>query len=106
MAMDTSKMSSYGHVRFVDIPEAFTTGDDIECSYIISTEFDASSRDWIGLYKVGWRSSSDYVCYVWSSLPSDYECGVEIVGHVTFTGFYQISILSFYRYTTRDGAAV
>jgi len=82
----TSKLSAFTHVNFCNVPETFTAGADVECSYIISEHVEASSRDWIGLYKVGWRSSNDYYYYMWSPIPANYVVGKEAYSRITFPG--------------------
>jgi len=82
----TGKATSFSHVRFICIPETFTSGADVQCSYVISEDLVVNSRDWVGLYKVGWRSSSDYFYYEWSPIPSSYVVGTEVANRVVFPG--------------------
>jgi len=92
MATNSEKLSSYqkptsfSHVCFKCIPETYTAGVDVQCSFVVSKELDISSRDWIGLYKVGWRSSSDYFYYEWSPVPLNYVRGTEVANRVSFPG--------------------
>ena len=81
-----SKLAAFSHVKFCNVPETFTAGADVECSYLMSEHLEANSRDWIGLYKVGWRSSNDYFYYMWSPLPANYVVGKETFSHITFSG--------------------
>lgn len=80
------KLVSFSHVRFVCIPETYTAGADVQCSFVIGEELEVNSRDWVGLYKVGWRSSSDYLYYEWSPLPSNYVRGTEVANRILFPG--------------------
>jgi len=81
-----SKQIGFSQVRFICIPETFTAGADVQCSFVVSEEMEINSRDWVGLYKVGWRSSSDYVYYEWSLAPSNYVSCTEVAGRVLFPG--------------------
>ncbi|XP_041053977.1 inositol polyphosphate 5-phosphatase Ka isoform X1 [Carcharodon carcharias] len=40
-------------------------GRDALISYCMLDEYPSSTWDWIGLYKIGFRSHSDYVTYLW-----------------------------------------
>lgn len=80
------KVTSFSHVHFVCIPETFTAGADVQCSFVISEELEINSHDWVGLYKVGWRSSSDYVYYEWSPAPSSCIPGTEVKSRILFPG--------------------
>jgi predicted nucleic acid-binding Zn-ribbon protein len=103
MRSSSTKLASFAHVNFCNVPECYTSGADVECLYVIGKELEISSRDWVGLYKVGWRSSSDYVCYGWSPIPPNYAAGKEFTNRVTFPGsklpkddgeFYQFCYVS------------
>jgi chromosome segregation ATPase len=76
--------SSFTHVTFRDTAETYTVGKDVVCTYILSTALEPTSRDWIGLYKVGWRSPENYVCYEWSPMPKNYVAGTEVENRVVF----------------------
>jgi len=80
------KSPSFSNVRFVCIPETYTTGADVQCSFVVTEDLNISSRDWVGLYKVGWRSSSDYFYYKWSTVPLNYVPGTEVANRVVFPG--------------------
>lgn len=80
------KPTSFSQVHFVCIPETYTAGADVQCSFVVTEDLDISSRDWVGLYKVGWRSSSDYFYYEWSPVPANYVRGKEVANRVPFPG--------------------
>jgi SKICH domain len=82
----STRLASFAHVRFCNVPETYPLGSDVECTYVISDKVEVSSRDWVGLYKVGWRAASDYTYYMWSPLPADCVPGQEVANHVTFPG--------------------
>jgi len=80
------KPISFSNVRFTCIPETYTAGVDVQCSFVVTEDLDISARDWVGLYKVGWRSSADYLYYEWSPIPSNYINGKEVSNRVLFPG--------------------
>ena len=77
------KKSEYAVVVFPSMPETFPTDAHIECNYTITQDYVPTSRDWIGLYKVGWISFHDYLYYEWASL-KHYVEGKESEGTILF----------------------
>jgi len=57
-------------VSFVGVRETYPLGNAVECRYAFSEPFEPTTRDWIGLYRVGWRSHDSYETYVWIQLPT------------------------------------
>jgi len=58
-------------VIFPDIPDFFPPESDINVPYILTEAIEATSRDWIGLFRVGWASPRDYSTYVWAPKPQN-----------------------------------
>jgi hypothetical protein len=87
-----TEKTSFGHVIFQNVTETYSIGDDIPLVYTINPDVEVSSRDWIGLYQVGWRSTDNYVCYEWSPIPTDRVTGKPSDGHIVFPGNYCHSV--------------
>ena len=60
--------SEFSAVIFNKVPECYPPARDIECRYTIKNSVRPNSRDWIGLFKVGWQSSREHYTYEWSPL--------------------------------------
>ena len=60
--------SEFSAVIFNNVPECYPPDRDIECRYTIKNSVKPNSRDWIGLFKVGWQSSREHYTYEWSPL--------------------------------------
>lgn len=77
----------FKQVKFLDIPESFAPGKSLDCRFVLAETFQASHRDWVGIYKVGWMSAAkDYVFYVWTTPPKSYVPGKMRENSVTFPG--------------------
>ena len=92
-------------VTFRDIQRSYPPGAEMVVNYQIeaSSEMKTTTRDWVGLFRVGWTSSRDYYTFEWAPQLSESEtrCGM-----VKFAGrrlppedghFYQLC------YVSRDG---
>ena len=89
-------------VSFVNVQKSYPPGEQLNIGYSLSQELKRSTRDWVGLFKVGWTSSRDYYTFEWAPLGSN----EKLNGEVTFAGrrlppednhFYQFC------YVTSDG---
>ena len=95
-------MAAQDTVAFVNVQKSYPPGEQLRVGYTLSQDLKRSTRDWVGLFKVGWTSSRDYYTFEWA--PS---LAVEnLNGEVTFAGrrlppednhFYQFC------YVTSDG---
>lgn len=74
------------HVIFRKIEESYLVNTDITVHYSISGDLEVNSNDWIGLYRVGWRSHSDYVYYEWAPNSNDTERSSDNENKVVFPG--------------------
>ena len=89
-------------VAFVNVQKSYPPGEQLKIGYTLSQELKRSTRDWVGLFKVGWTSSRDYYTFEWAPSLAD----ENLKGEVTFAGrrlppednhFYQFC------YVTSDG---
>ena len=76
----------FSAVVFNNVSECYPLDKDIECRYTIESSIKPNSRDWIGLFNVGWQSSREHYTYEWSPMPSiqDGEHGRPIANRVVF----------------------
>ncbi|XP_037791084.1 tax1-binding protein 1 homolog [Penaeus monodon] len=62
--------SSFGKVLFQNIQATYTADSDIAVSYVLTPSVTAKSSDRVALYRVGFGSPQDYLCYEWAPTPS------------------------------------
>ncbi|XP_055995413.1 tax1-binding protein 1 homolog isoform X2 [Ostrea edulis] len=78
------KRPEFAAVVFQCIPETYPADAHIECRYTITPDLIPTSRDWVGLYKVGWMTTRDYYYYEWAQTPAGYEAGKEVESSILF----------------------
>lgn len=66
VARESQEESKFAGVVFRNIQDVYVPGKDIRCCYSIKPYVSTTENDWIGLYKVGWQSPKDYLCYEYS----------------------------------------
>ncbi|KAK6181480.1 hypothetical protein SNE40_009322 [Patella caerulea] len=59
----------------------------VECKYTLTNDIIPSTRDWVGLYKVGWMSANDYYYYEWAPSPKDYKPQTEAQAEILFQAY-------------------
>ena len=89
-------------VTFFNVQKSYPPGEQLTIGYTLDAELKRSTRDWVGLFRVGWSSSRDYYTFEWApALSND-----NLKGEVSFAGrrlppednhFYQFC------YVTSDG---
>ena len=60
-------MSEGDKVTFTSIPGAYKTGENVYVKYEIDVNFETNTRDWVGVFCVGWSSNTDFmnVVFYW-----------------------------------------
>ncbi|TSL61220.1 Calcium-binding and coiled-coil domain-containing protein 1 [Bagarius yarrelli] len=76
-------------VEFQNVGSSYFPQSRVECHYSISAQHSWASSDWIGLFKVGWSSVSNYHTFVWALAPTSYKEG----NHVNCCVHFQASYL-------------
>ncbi|XP_037547585.1 calcium-binding and coiled-coil domain-containing protein 2 [Nematolebias whitei] len=64
---------TFSQVVFTDIQYSYPLSASITCSFTLNPAFQPSSRDWVGIFKVGWSSTKDYHTFVWVETSQDAE---------------------------------
>lgn len=80
--------SEFASVIFHNVADTYPADAHVECSYTLTIDIIPSTRDWVGIYKVGWMSSRDYIYYEWAPLPKNYEQGKETEATILFQGIF------------------
>ncbi|XP_041859036.1 calcium-binding and coiled-coil domain-containing protein 1 [Melanotaenia boesemani] len=68
-------MDKAWQVEFRNVGCSYFPQSRVDCHYTLSSQHKWTSKDWIGLFKVGWSSVKDYETFVWALAPADYQEG-------------------------------
>ncbi|XP_029953696.1 calcium-binding and coiled-coil domain-containing protein 2 isoform X2 [Salarias fasciatus] len=95
---------SFSRVVFTDIPYSYPPAAPITCTYTLCDAFQPSSRDWVGIFKVGWSSTKDYHTFVWVEQTQDVAGQHTVSGQAVFKEYYlPKDDLEFYQFCYVDG---
>ncbi|XP_038046275.1 tax1-binding protein 1 homolog [Patiria miniata] len=88
--LDESTMtaSGYAQVVFHNVQERYPPGSHIECKYTLTSAIRPTTRDWVGIFKVGWSSTRQYKAFDWAPYPNDWQEGREYEQTVMFRAYY------------------
>ncbi|XP_077385133.1 calcium-binding and coiled-coil domain-containing protein 1-like [Festucalex cinctus] len=75
-------------VVFRNVGQRYFPQTRVECHYSVTSAHQWSSSDWIGIFKVGWSSLSEYHTYSWSLVPEGYTEGNAVNCCALFQAFY------------------
>ncbi|XP_078080337.1 uncharacterized protein LOC144500773 isoform X2 [Mustelus asterias] len=79
--------STFAQVIFVNVEKVYMTDVPVKCNYTLTPRIIAHTKDWIGIFKVGWNTARDYHTFVWAPLPKE-DNQVERQQQVTFEAYY------------------
>ncbi|XP_029383901.1 calcium-binding and coiled-coil domain-containing protein 2 isoform X2 [Echeneis naucrates] len=85
---DPPAARTFSQVIFTDIPHSYPPSAAITCSYTFSAAYQPSSRDWVGIFKVGWSTTKDYHTFVWTEPCQDREDQQSVMRQVVFKEYY------------------
>ncbi|XP_017292021.1 calcium-binding and coiled-coil domain-containing protein 2 [Kryptolebias marmoratus] len=94
--METSKEAAgadlspatFSQVVFTDIQYSYLPSAPITCRFTLNAAFQPSSRDWVGIFKVGWSSTKDYHTFVWVETSQDAEGLQTMTRQAVFKEYY------------------
>uniref|UniRef100_A0A1A7W9A6 Calcium binding and coiled-coil domain 2 n=1 Tax=Iconisemion striatum TaxID=60296 RepID=A0A1A7W9A6_9TELE len=79
---------TFSQVVFIDIPQTYPHSAPITCRFTLNAALQPSSRDWVGIFKVGWSSAKDYHTFVWVETNEDPEGSQRMTRQAVFKEYY------------------
>ncbi|KAF7239621.1 Calcium-binding and coiled-coil domain-containing protein 2, partial [Varanus komodoensis] len=97
--------SHFSQVIFIDIENFYAPGTDITCRYKLSYYFTPRRNDWVGIFRVGWKTTREYYTFMWAALPSSFEDKDAKSQEVLFKAYYLPKDDEYYQfcYVDQDG---
>ena len=57
-------------IVFLNVPKAYLPQEDLTVRFERSKDLPVGTRDWVGLFRVGWTTTRDYYTFEWAPTPS------------------------------------
>ncbi len=67
-------------VSFKEVLKSYPPGEALAVQYELQEDYKIASRDWVGLFQVGWTSSRDYYTFEWAPTPETNNGTVKFAG--------------------------
>uniref|UniRef100_A0A8C3KE52 Calcium-binding and coiled-coil domain-containing protein 2 n=1 Tax=Calidris pygmaea TaxID=425635 RepID=A0A8C3KE52_9CHAR len=61
----------FSQVVFNNVEKFYIPGGDITCYYTLTQNIIPRGKDWVGIFRVGWKTTREYYTFMWAPLPSD-----------------------------------
>jgi hypothetical protein len=95
----------FSQVIFNSVEKFYVPGGDVTCYYTFTQHFIPRRKDWIGIFRVGWKTTREYYTFMWVALPSDLKMELAKQQEVQFKAYYLPKDDEYYQfcYVDQDG---
>ncbi|XP_008269561.1 calcium-binding and coiled-coil domain-containing protein 2 isoform X2 [Oryctolagus cuniculus] len=95
----------FSQVVFNSVEKFYVPGGDITCYYTFTQHFVPRRKDWIGIFRVGWKTTREYYTFMWVTLPADLNKESAKQQEVQFKAYYLPKDDEYYQfcYVDQDG---
>ncbi|XP_040353199.1 calcium-binding and coiled-coil domain-containing protein 2 isoform X1 [Herpailurus yagouaroundi] len=95
----------FSQVIFNSVEKFYVPGGDVTCYYTLTQQFIPRRKDWIGIFRVGWKTTREYYTFMWVSLPVDLNSDSAKQQEVQFKAYYLPKDDEYYQfcYVDQDG---
>ncbi|KAK2496537.1 hypothetical protein MC885_013229, partial [Smutsia gigantea] len=95
----------FSQVIFNSVEKFYIPGGDISCYYTLTQHFIPRRKDWIGIFRVGWKTTREYYTFMWVTLPIDENSESAKQQEVQFKAYYLPKDDEYYQfcYVDQDG---
>ncbi|XP_034362890.2 calcium-binding and coiled-coil domain-containing protein 2 isoform X2 [Arvicanthis niloticus] len=96
---------NFSQVLFNNVEKFYVPGGDVMCCYTLTENFIPRRKDWIGIFKVGWKTTKEYYTFMWAPLPKDLNKESATQQEIQFKAYYLPKDMEHYQfcYVDEDG---
>ncbi|NXW48035.1 CACO2 protein, partial [Nyctiprogne leucopyga] len=81
----------FSQVIFNNVEKFYVPGGDVTCYYTLTQNIIPRGKDWVGIFRVGWKTTREYYTFMWAPLPSDVRNGTAVQQQIQFKGLLCLS---------------
>ncbi|XP_038609894.1 calcium-binding and coiled-coil domain-containing protein 2 isoform X2 [Tachyglossus aculeatus] len=78
----------FSQIIFNNVEKFYIPGGDVTCRYILTPSMVPRQKDWVGIFRVGWKTVREYYTFMWASLPRDLHSESARQQEVKFKAYY------------------
>ncbi|XP_035755805.1 calcium-binding and coiled-coil domain-containing protein 2 [Egretta garzetta] len=95
----------FSQVVFNNVEKFYVPGGDITCYYTLTQNIVPRGKDWVGIFRVGWKTTREYYTFMWAPLPGDVRRDNAGQQQIQFKAYYLPKDDEYYQfcYVDQDG---
>ncbi|XP_074019200.1 calcium-binding and coiled-coil domain-containing protein 2 isoform X2 [Numenius arquata] len=95
----------FSQVIFNNVEKFYVPGGDVICYYTLTQNIIPRGKDWVGVFRVGWKTTREYYTFMWAPLPSDAPSDTAVQQQIQFKAYYLPKDDEYYQfcYVDQDG---
>ncbi|XP_053118077.1 calcium-binding and coiled-coil domain-containing protein 2 [Hemicordylus capensis] len=95
----------FSQVIFTTVEKFYVPGADVTCHYTLSQYIKPCKKDWVGIFRVGWKTTREYYTFMWAPSPSGPDNSDAKHQQVLFKAYYLPKDDEYYQfcYVDHDG---
>ncbi|XP_076213149.1 calcium-binding and coiled-coil domain-containing protein 2 isoform X1 [Aptenodytes patagonicus] len=95
----------FSQVVFNNVEKFYVPGGDVTCYYTLTQNIAPRGKDWVGIFRVGWKTTREYYTFMWAPLPSDARSDTAVQQQIQFKAYYLPKDDEYYQfcYVDQDG---
>ncbi|XP_074892502.1 calcium-binding and coiled-coil domain-containing protein 2 isoform X1 [Buteo buteo] len=95
----------FSQVIFNNVEKFYVPGGDVTCYYTLTQNIIPRGKDWVGIFRVGWKTTREYYTFMWAPLPNDVHSDTAVQQQIQFKAYYLPKDDEYYQfcYIDQDG---
>ncbi|NXI48835.1 CACO2 protein, partial [Chloroceryle aenea] len=95
----------FSQVVFNNVEKFYVPGGDVTCYYTLTQNILPRGKDWVGIFRVGWKTTREYYTFLWAPLPADGHSDTSVQQQIQFKAYYLPKDDEYYQfcYVDQDG---
>ncbi|XP_068022464.1 calcium-binding and coiled-coil domain-containing protein 2 isoform X2 [Melanerpes formicivorus] len=96
---------NFSQVIFNNVEKFYVPGGDVTCYYTLTQNIIPRGKDWVGIFRVGWKTTREYYTFMWAPVPSDTPRDTSVQQQIQFKAYYLPKDDEYYQfcYVDQDG---
>ncbi|XP_065278589.1 calcium-binding and coiled-coil domain-containing protein 2 isoform X3 [Emys orbicularis] len=96
----------FSQVIFNNVEKFYIPGGDITCFYTLTQHITPRRKDWVGIFRVGWKTTREYYTFMWAPFPSDLSGDSIVQQQIQFRAYYLPKDDEYYQFCYVDEEGV
>ncbi|XP_071433230.1 calcium-binding and coiled-coil domain-containing protein 2 [Pithys albifrons albifrons] len=95
----------FSQVIFNNVEKFYIPGGDVTCHYTLTQNITPRGKDWVGIFRVGWKTIREYYTFLWAPLPAAAPSDSVVQQQIQFKAYYLPKDDEYYQfcYVDQDG---